>query len=93
MLEIGSIDITEAPALEYREPYLLGNQDPNWHVRNFSNGHFPKITSRLGGRVKYDPFVHSFYTMVPPEKYFAEHPEYYAQIKWKKSRRKGHSCA
>lgn len=92
MLEIGSIDITEAPALEYREPYLLGNQDPNWHVRNFSNGHFPKITSRLGGRVKYDPFVHSFYTMVPPEKYFAEHPEYYAQINGKRVGERAQLC-
>ena len=59
-LELESTDRAELPALEYREPYLLGNQEPEWHVRNFSNGHFPKITARMGGRVKYDPFVHSF---------------------------------
>lgn len=91
-LVIEDTDITEIPALEYREPFLLGNQDPDWHVRNFSNGHFPEISSRLGGRVKYNPFVHSFYTLVPPETYFASHPEYYAQIGGKRVGEKAQLC-
>ena len=91
-LELESTDRAELPALEYREPYQLGNQEPEWHVRNFSNGHFPKITARMGGRVKYDPFVHSFYTLVPPETYFAEHPEYYAQIDGKRVGERAQLC-
>lgn len=70
----------EVPVLEYREPYYLGNLDPDWHVRNFSNGDFPPLTSIHGGKMKYRPFVHTFSDLVPPEQYFAEHPEYYSEV-------------
>lgn len=79
-LSLSSVNIREVPVLEYREPYYLGNLDPDWHARNFSNGYFPPLTAIHGGKMKYQPFVHTFSDLVPPEQYFAEHPEYYSEV-------------
>lgn len=85
-------EIREVPVLEYREPYYLGNQDPDWHARNFCNGHFPALGSLLGGKMKYHPFVHTFFDLVPPEKYFAEHPEYYSEVDGKRIHERAQLC-
>ena len=39
---------------------------------------------RLSPHVKFGLFVHTSFTILPPEKYFADHPEYYAEINGKR---------
>jgi hypothetical protein len=69
---------TQRPAFEYRESYFTEALDKNWAARNKMNGSFTELDESTGGKVEYYPFVHTFYELVPPEKYFAEHPEYFA---------------
>ena len=43
------------------------------------------IPADLGGSVTYKGFCHTFYPLVPPEKYFAAHPEWYSLINGKRT--------
>ncbi len=66
------------PAFEYRELHSTPSSDLNWAARNRLNGNFSALDDSTGGKITYFPFGHSFYTLVPPEKYFATHPEYFS---------------
>jgi hypothetical protein len=77
-LRFGNLDLSETPAFEYREPYWNHTFDGDWAVHNFSNGASIRVDSSKGGKVTYQGFVHTYYPLVPPEKYFASHPEWYS---------------
>ena len=66
------------PAFEHRNLHLANAQ---WSVRQRLNGsdRSKSIDTHLGGTAFIRPkFVHTFGLLVPPEKYFDAHPEYYA---------------
>jgi len=79
-LRIGRIHERKIPALEYREDFYAEAFDGPWAVRNRMNGNSHRIPPEHGDKVHYVGFVHTFYALLPPEKYFAEHPEYYALV-------------
>lgn len=83
---------TELPAFEYREPYFTDAWDKHWAARNRVNGTFPRLDESTGGKVSYGPFVHTFYALVPPEKYAKEHPEYYSLVKGVRDTQRGQLC-
>jgi len=75
------------PVLEYRN---IGGYCPSvWAVRNRINAVWSWIPleAKVGG-VKYlsEAFVHTFNRLVPPEKYFDEHPEYFSEVGGKRIR-------
>ena len=80
-LRLPALDVHEQPAFEYREPFWFSGFDPLWKVRNGANGEHRPIPAELGGSVVYKGFVHTLYLLVPPEKYFAAHPEWYSLVK------------
>jgi hypothetical protein len=81
-IEVGPIDLRQTPAFEYREPYAFEAMDPDWAARNKCNGHFPAFAAQHGGGVRYAlPFVHTFNELVPVEKHFDAHPEYFSEVK------------
>jgi len=73
-LQLGPIDERKAPALEYREVFYFTALDGNWAARNRLNSANARLTEDHGGRVTYYPFVHSFFTLIPPDTYFKTHP-------------------
>ncbi len=78
---IDTIRKVYVPPLEYRNTDYLCHRDPEFAVRNKFNGYTVKaFHPKWGGIVKYRGFVHTFNTLVPPEKYGKEHPEYYSEI-------------
>lgn len=79
-IETGPLGEAGKPAFEYREPYFTEALDRDWAARNRTNGAFSRLDDSTGGKVEYFPFVHSFESLVPPKKYFAEHPEYFSLI-------------
>jgi hypothetical protein len=91
-IRIEDLDETQKPAFEYREPYFTEAFDGDWAARNRANGAFMKLDPSMGGKVVYYPFVHSFYHMLPPEKYFKDHPEYYSFIDGKRRADRGQLC-
>ncbi|MCC6591077.1 MAG: DUF4838 domain-containing protein [Bryobacterales bacterium] len=82
----------QQPAFEYREPFITEAWDKDWAARNRTNGHFQQLDQSTGGRLRYQPFVHSFYELLPPDKYFAAHPEYYSFIDGKRRVERGQLC-
>jgi hypothetical protein len=85
-------EVLQGPAFEYREPFFTEAWDKDWAARNRTNGHFQELDESTGGRLRYQPFVHSFYELLPPEKYFAAHPEFYSWIDGKRRWERAQLC-
>lgn len=84
-LSLPNLNIQEQPAFEYREPFWFSAFDGDWAVRHFYNGRHAHLTPALGGQLTYKGFVHTFYELVPPAKYFQPHPEWYSLINGKRT--------
>jgi hypothetical protein len=91
-LRIPDLDKQEKPAFEYRAPFWFAGFDPRWKARNGANGENNLIPDELGGSVIYKGFVHTFYGLVPPDKYFAEHPEWYSLVDGKRTHDHAQLC-
>lgn len=93
-LVIAGLDEKQTPKLEYREVFYRASQDADWSARNRLNskdagnrnynGMLPEQDVR-GGLVTYFPFGHSFYKIIPPEKYFDQHPEWFSEVDGKRT--------
>jgi hypothetical protein len=84
-LTLPAIDERFVPRLIYREPFWSEAFDADWAARNRMNSSAARLTEEHGGKITYYPFVHSFYTMIPPAKYFATHPEWFSEIDGKRT--------
>jgi hypothetical protein len=84
-LQVPSLNIHQAPHLIYREAfYKDAFNDEAFAAQMKCNGDFSKITPEYGGYHKFQYFVHSFYPILPPGKYFEKHPEWYSQVNGKR---------
>jgi len=79
-LVIPNLNVREAPAFEYRDPYWKDAFDLEWQVANCVNGPLTPNDEAHGGRVEYEGFVHTYYGYAVPEKDFATHPEWFSLI-------------
>ena len=83
-----AIDVTAvdyAPKLILRESFytdfIQGNdQSGVFAVRMKCNGNSCHIPPQYGSHHSYLYFVHSFYPIIPPEKYFHDHPDWFPEI-------------
>jgi len=83
-LAVGPLDRRHVPPYEHREIHIVPiSHDPDWCVRNkcvgemTGYGRFNMMPER-GGCRKAWPCGHSYYTILPPDKYFEDHPEWYS---------------
>jgi hypothetical protein len=83
-ITVGALDITQKPVFEYRDVYIREAMTPNYAARNRGNSFMAKIDRKRGGNIAYYPFVHSFNQLVPLEKYWDTHPEYFSEIEGKR---------
>jgi hypothetical protein len=79
-VELAPIDLAHTPVFEYREVFYTEAFDGDWAARHRSNGNQPRLEPRHGGRITFQPFVHSFEHILPSAKHFKEHPEYFSEI-------------
>ena len=91
-LRVGELGLRERPAFEYREPYWYPAFDRDWSWRNRCNGQSSRLPAELGDCIRYKGFVHTFYPLVPPEKHFAEHPEWFSLVKGKRTTDRAQLC-
>ena len=91
-LKIKPIAIRYAPPLEYREPFWFVAFDPIWDARNKVNGFRAGGDDLHGGRHVYEGFVHTLYPLIPPEKYFADHPEWFSEINGHRTSQNAQLC-
>ncbi len=68
------------PRLKIRDPFYACAFDPVWSLRNRANAPSAAVPEEQGGRVDYDGmYVHTAGQILPPDKYFKDHPDYFAQ--------------
>ena len=91
-LTIPQLKVRAQPAFESRDPYWFPAFDRAWAVRNTSNSQSANLDEAWGGSVVYQGFVHTFYALVPPEKYFREHPEWFSLIKNQRTAERAQLC-
>lgn len=77
-LALPALKRTGRPAFEFRDSWAWDGRDPLWWLRNRLNGWYTPIPGAWGGHMDYGLFVHTFHTLLPPDSYFAEHPEYFS---------------
>ncbi len=85
-LSIGKIDVAYTPPFMYREAFF--NQainDPDYAMHMKLNGHYQTIDVEKGGHYSILGFVHTFYGLIPPWKYFESHPEWFSMIDGKRT--------
>jgi len=89
-LELENVDIDDKPALEFRQLDNPMNNFGDWRAHNRLNGpdHNHVSTKRdslneFGGLKAYanNWFCHTFNSLLNPEDYFDEHPEYFSMVK------------
>lgn len=106
-LSLPQLDMSYQPSFHFRETYYLGAFDARFRARlrgNFSSrtrfmlSPFQMIPPELGGdhRLIYfegrNSAYHSFYQLLPPAKYFAEHPEWYSEVEGRRTCEKAQLC-
>jgi len=92
-LSIEPTDLRYVPTLEYREVYWTDAlRSGDWSARNKCNGNGHRLDDKHGGRERYQGFVHTFYALIPPDKYFKDHPEWFSQIKGKRKHERAQLC-
>ena len=82
-LRVKRRDRVEKPVFEYRDVYWSAVWDKALSAKLHRNGNLAgQLPKEYGGGVFYagPRFVHSFVALVPPEQYFATHPEYFSEI-------------
>lgn len=95
-LRLDSLDRTGKPVIRYRDIYTLYAGDGGrFAARNRLNRDGDAgIGAAYGGEMGYGPpyHVHTFYTYVPPDPYFATHPEWFSLIDGKRSATNAQLC-
>jgi hypothetical protein len=93
-LEISEQNIQYNPKFIYRESLYTDvfTCPPVFLTRMKCNGSHNNIPAELGGQHKFFHFVHSFYPLLPPEKYFKDHPEWYSEINGKRTHDHAQLC-
>ncbi len=91
-IALAPLDDSAAPAFEFRDQYCWAGRDPAWWVRNRLNGWYTPVPEYMGGHVTYGGFVHTFYPLLPPAEFFAEHPEYFSEVGGTRRREGGQLC-
>lgn len=77
---VPELDIAEKPEFEYRDAFFRNAFDEEFCVKNGLNTSSAYISERKGGSERFYTIGHTFNTLLPPDKYFNSHPEYFSLI-------------
>ena len=79
-LTIPALNQVYVPQLQYREAHYRDAFDGVFAARLKWNGATAGCTPEYGGHYTLLGWCHTFYELLPPEKYFAQHPEWYSEV-------------
>lgn len=91
-LKIPPLDVRYVPQITYREPMWQDAQNADWCVRNKINGSHTLLDDLHGGKYQILDFVHTFYRLIPPDKYFKDHPDWFSEVDGKRLASGGQLC-
>nr|MDO8117093.1 DUF4838 domain-containing protein [Candidatus Sigynarchaeota archaeon] len=92
-LVIPELSSKETPAFPYRAITYLDAMDPEFSPTQRVNLN-PFAEPDMGGSFKFSPgkMTHTFYALVPPGKYFKDHPEYFSLVNGNRLEALGQLC-
>jgi hypothetical protein len=79
-LQIPELDLRHKPKLQFREAFYRDAFNGVFAARSKCNGHHPRVPDEYGGHYPVIGWCHTFFRLLPPDKYFKNHPEWYSQI-------------
>lgn len=79
-LGIPELNRRYVPALQCREAFYRCAFDGIYAARSKCNGHFESVAPEYGGHYSILGWCHTFYQLLPPDKYFKDHPEWYSEV-------------
>jgi hypothetical protein len=79
-LTLGDLDEVYLPKLQYREAFYRDAFEGVYAARSKCNGHFERVAPEYGGHYTLLGWCHTFNQILPPEKYFKQHPEWYSLV-------------
>ncbi len=89
-INIPPLEAKHVPIFEYRSVGWISAQDTIWAARNRVN---TGIADEIhGGGVSILGGVHNFHSILPPDRYFSKHPEYYPVINGKRVYQNAQLC-
>ena len=92
-LSIPDLNVVYAPKLQYREAhYRDPNENPLFAAKLKMNGFFYNIPPEYGSHYRFIGFVHTFYGLIPPDKHFKDHPEWFSEIDGKRTTDRAQLC-
>ncbi|MEI6605400.1 MAG: DUF4838 domain-containing protein [Verrucomicrobiota bacterium] len=91
---IPALDEIQRPAFAMREPYWFDMFDGDLAARNKVNGASMRLEEKQGGKLRFGTgcMVHTFHILVPPDEFFATHPEYFSEIGGKRVKNSSQLC-
>lgn len=82
----------EHPAFAVRELFWREAMEGSFAVKLKLNSARSSITPKQGGKAMFYNFSHTFNTLVPVEKYFDTHPEYFSMVNGRRLRERTQLC-
>ena len=79
-LTLPRIAYAYSPPFMYRETLYWDSFPREVAARQRLNGPYSQCDESTGGKIAIFPYVHSFARLVPPAKYYGEHPEYFSLV-------------
>lgn len=79
ILPVPEMDTVYVPRFIYRDAFYCDMFNGVFAARCKCNGHAEKIAPEYGGNCRVLGWCHTFYQLLPPDKYFKEHPEWYSE--------------
>lgn len=90
--EIKNGEYFETPSFLARELFWREAMDGAFAVKLKLNSARSSIEEKMGGKLMYYNFSHSFNDLVPVERYFEKHPEYFSEINGRRIKNKTQLC-
>jgi hypothetical protein len=85
-LVIPDLNTNYTPKLRYREAYYRDpNENPLFAAKLKLDGHHYDIPREYGGHYNILGWCHTAFKLLPPEQYFAQHPDWYSEINGKRT--------
>jgi len=84
-LTLPAISYAYTPPFMYRETLYFDSFPREVAARQRLNGPASACDAAVGGKIVIHPYVHSFCQLVPPDKYFRDHPEYFSLVGGKRT--------
>lgn len=79
-VKLKPIEVRYAPKLIYRESFYRVGFPGEFAAHSKTNGASEQIPEQFGGHNQYQFFVHSFNWLIPAEKYYKDHPDWFPEI-------------